>query len=1271
MHRGSLINPILPGGSIVRYTYSQAMTDVMGLEDDLYGELFELRESLREERRLSNGRIPQVCSDEALREMAQRVPTKAEDFSAIVGVGQRFVELYGEDFLNVTRKYAITAANGSSIDAEAAQTLRELEKKLININKANRLLFQPKLSKKNAFDLMQLPDADIMGLVFGNKRTLKLADTAKGPEMARAYKQLNEIIREVNREQRDKGQYDLYVAYPFVEGKMPDGDLDIRAPLALFPVILEKDTRIVTLKMDDSRDAIYNNTLILGFIKAGGQNRPLPDNVLEDYSAESFLTNLVEFYNRNGIRLDYSYSLPTAFTEYKAGEFPRYQPGEMKLVPNILIGKYPTYSSSIQKDFDGMLAGREINGILNDLIIDLNKTDYLSEYPLPLSEEDIEKKGLEASERDLIYINSLNSSQENIITAMEKGDEIVVQGPPGTGKSQVITGLITSAVMKGKTVLMVSEKKTALDVVYSRLGTLSKYCLQIDDVANKESFYKQLGRMLEAGVPKRSCDVESISDSIDNDVLLLDNIADTMYKPGDFGIEPYRLYAMDKWLDLSDQRQFEEYRILKDNIEPTLLDLKYPEIRELHRKFSDQVLMKNLNEHRQLVQRYPWMTQMKADLSEYNIGEMKADLLDLDKQMTEFKSKGFVSKLFSKGKVSREATAMADKYFSNYNEHTINAVMDNPRGFFDALDGYETYSSRSTVYGKLSPYEKNYGDDVLNVSGETKMSYADSNDRIYDWILNEHLQRFDASHKDIMQEIWDFDSIVSDMDRKITEKRSLCRDKVEEILQQNLKYISESKRRGDINRIIESKRKWNLNKFINRYGYELFKGVRVWLLTPEVVSEILPLEMGIFDVLIFDEASQMYVEKGVPSIYRSKKVIVAGDHKQLRPSSLGMGRIDYESDEDDPEDDVSAALEEESLLDLARSRYDSILLNFHYRSKYEELIAFSNYAFYGGRLYVSPNVEEPEKPPIEVFRVDGLWEDKSNMAEARKIVGLLKEFFANRKDNETVGIITFNSSQRDLISDVLDEECASDPSFGKAVNDEMRRFDNGEDVGLFIKNIESVQGDERDVIMFSIGYAKNSEGRLMQRFGWLNNRGGENRLNVAISRAKKKIMIVTSFEPEDLQVDNMKNDGPRILKKYLQYARAVSDGNKDMADSILKSFGDERWEAPDDIGSSKISDRVYNALARKGYTVEKNVGIGGYQIDLAVKQNNRYILGIECDSHLYSLSASTRERDYHRQKYLESRGWKIHRVWTPGMWKNPDREISRIIEAIERSNDAA
>ncbi|MBP6020992.1 MAG: HRDC domain-containing protein [Candidatus Methanomethylophilaceae archaeon] len=1239
----------------------------MGLESDIYTELYDLRESLRKEHTYSNGREPVVCTDEVLKEIAGRIPTKLEDFQAIVGIGARFVELYGEDFLAITRKYAITAAKGSSMDSNVAVTLRELQKKLINISKNNRLLFQPKIYRKTAFDLVSLPGDDYMGLLFGKKRLIRLCDTTKGAEHVKVYKALNEIVREVNRDLREKGQYDLYIAYPFIEGKMPGENFDVRAPLALFPVILEKDPRSMTLTFDGSRDIVYNNILVTAFVKYSGKNRFLPNNVIEECSAESFLTNLIDFYEEQGLSIKCSYGAPILFENYKAGEFPKYMPGEFSMVQNMLLGKYPTYSSSIQKDFDDLLAKGEINGALSDLVADLNLLDYLSELPHPLTAQDIKERGMEASEKEITYINSLNSAQENVLTAIMKQDELVVQGPPGTGKSQVITGLITSAVTSGKTVLMVSEKKTALDVVYSRLGNLSKYCLLIDDVGNKDQFYKQLATMLEIGTPKRGTDLSELSESIDKDVATLTDIANQIYSPGSFGIEPYKLYSMDRWLDLTDKLQYEEYRIIKEDVSSKMLTLKYPEVKELNRKFGDPVLVSNFKEYCDCVDKTPWLSQMKPDLSEYKIGEMKADLSALEKEMVEWRSKGLLSRLFSKGKVNRDATVMLDKYFDRYNERTLKEVMDDPRQIRDRLDDYEMYSARATVYNKLNENERIYGRNLLELSKSKRASYDKSNSDIYKYVLNTHLQEFDATHKAVLQEVQDFDSIIADMDRKIQLKKDLTRDKVEEIMQNDLRFITESKRRGDINRIIENKRKWSLNKFIGRYGYELFKGVKVWLLTPEVVSEILPLEMGVFDLLIFDEASQMYVEKGIPSIYRAKKVVVAGDHKQLRPSSLGVGRIDYEEDEDDENDEVSAALEEESLLDLARARYDNILLNFHYRSKYEELIAFSNYAFYGGKLFVSPNVVQPDRPPIEVYKVGGLWENKSNMKEAEKIVSLLKDFFITRRDFETIGIITFNVSQRDLINDLIDEESARDPVFGKAVNDEMRRSDNGEDVGLFIKNIESVQGDERDVIMFSVGYAKNAQGKLMQRFGWLNNRGGENRLNVAISRAKRKIHIVTSFEPEELQVDDSKNEGPRILKKYLQYARAVSNGDKKMAESILNSFNAEKWEPTALVsGEPPIMERVYNALVRKGYTVEKNVGIGGYQIDLAIKQDGRYILGVECDSRIYEISTATRERDYHRQKYLESRGWHIHRVWTPGMWKNPENEINKIVKAIEQ-----
>ena len=369
---------------------------------------------------------------------------------------------------------------------------------------------------------------------------------------------------------------------------------------------------------------------------------------------------------------------------------------------------------------------------------------------------------------------------------------------------------------------------------------------------------------------------------------------------------------------------------------------------------------------------------------------------------------------------------------------------------------------------------------------------------------------------------------------------------------------------------------------------------------------------------------------------------------------------------DDPsESEIAAALEEESLLDLARFRYPDILLNTHYRSKYEELIDFSNYAFYKGRLFVAPNTDMPEKPPIEVHLVkNATWEGRSNRREAERVVALIKEFFQTRKNNETIGIISFNAAQRDMIYDVIDEESLKDHEFALQIRAEMSRKDNGEDTGLFIKNIESVQGDERDVIVFSIGYAKNSAGRLVHNFGWLNQRGGENRLNVAISRAKKKIHIVTSFLPSELHLDDAKNEGPRILKRYLEYAFAISNGDKEDAERILRSFGETYGIVPAAI-ETEYAQMVADALRARGYEIDTQVGIGGYRIDIAVKKDGRYVLGIECDGKIYATPASARERDYHRQKYLEARGWCIKRIWSMDWWRDSEAEINKICALIE------
>lgn len=465
------------------------------------------------------------------------------------------------------------------------------------------------------------------------------------------------------------------------------------------------------------------------------------------------------------------------------------------------------------------------------------------------------------------------------------------------------------------------------------------------------------------------------------------------------------------------------------------------------------------------------------------------------------------------------------------------------------------------------------------------------------------------------------------------------------------------------------KRKMSINRFMSKYKLEILDSIKIWLMTPEVVSDIMPFDKNIFDLVIFDEASQLYVEKSIPAIYRAKKVIVAGDQKQLKPSSLGKGRILDEIDEEEISDGF---LEYESLLDASRYKYKHTMLNYHYRSKYEELIAFSNYAFYNGKLMVTSIADKKEEKPIERIKVEnGLWIDKKNEQEANEVVKLVKNILNTRKNNETIGVITFNSSQMNLIEDLIEKEKMIDSKFATQMLAEEKRFSNGENISFFVKNIETVQGDERDIIIFCIGYAKNEKGRVAINFGWLNQDGGENRLNVAISRAKEKIYVVTSIEPDELVVDDTKNDGPKLFKQYLEYVKALDEGNEDLVKSQLLSLLDRSESDQKQLSFDSIfEEEVCNRLLDEGYNVETQYGVGGYKIDLVVKSKDgkSNILGIECDGRLYHSSKFARERDYHRQKYLESRGWKIYRIWSTNWWKNPNLEIKKIINYIEKLN---
>lgn len=462
----------------------------------------------------------------------------------------------------------------------------------------------------------------------------------------------------------------------------------------------------------------------------------------------------------------------------------------------------------------------------------------------------------------------------------------------------------------------------------------------------------------------------------------------------------------------------------------------------------------------------------------------------------------------------------------------------------------------------------------------------------------------------------------------------------------------------DIHHQVKKKRRlWPVRKLITEtWETGLQKLAPCWLASPESAAAMFPMQADLFDLVIFDEASQCFVERSLPIMLRGKQVIISGDDQQLPPSDLY--RVRYEEDLDQIEDVIP--LEVVSVLDLARQTIPERRLNWHYRSESEALIAFSNDRFYDGTLQMIPpaSVSLLHQPPIIWEAVQGQWENNRNEAEAFRIVDLILRL-AIREDRPSVGVVTFNFHQQELILDLIDQRLhqlsSTHPDQYTALVDLMDRVSGEEHQGLFVKNIENVQGDERDVIIFSIAYAKDGSGKLQTRFGLINQAGGENRLNVAITRARWQVIVVCSFRPDELQVENSKHDGPKVLKAYLQYAWNISQSQQ-QRERIEK-------EGADYTIGSWLKEKILG----EGMAVVSGLGDTGYQLDLAVRKKGggEFVAGIECEGPRYFKGLSAKERDLYRPQLLNRQHWAMIRVWARNMWKDPEKEWERVKKSLE------
>jgi DNA polymerase III delta prime subunit/AraC-like DNA-binding protein len=460
----------------------------------------------------------------------------------------------------------------------------------------------------------------------------------------------------------------------------------------------------------------------------------------------------------------------------------------------------------------------------------------------------------------------------------------------------------------------------------------------------------------------------------------------------------------------------------------------------------------------------------------------------------------------------------------------------------------------------------------------------------------------------------------------------------------------------------------------------------VWLMSPLSVSDALPLVNSHFDVVIFDEASQITLEEGIPPMFRAAKSIIVGDEMQMPPTnffSAGNTDPDDLSATDGEADEEQISLDADSLLTQGARKLDHVMLGWHYRSRNESLISYSNAAFYQGELLTIPDrkmftttnpeiiVYNPEDAKSNVDAVfqrsisyhhlpKGLYDERKNADEARYIAGLVREIL-QRNTGKTLGIVAFSMEQQGQIEDALYRLQQEDAAFDALVEQEYQHIDEGHFTGLFVKNLENVQGEERDIIIISTCYGYNTQGKMYMNFGPINRKGGEKRLNVIFSRAKNHVVVVSSIKHTDIKNDY--NDGARYFARYLQYAEHISNGSVEQAASVLSGLSKHKTE---DIQSPAreqltVSRQIQQFLEEQGWQVAADVGQSLFKCSLAVRkaQDHEFRLGILIDDERHYSNNNVFEQYIQRPAIMRSFGWKVQRILTKD-WLNR-REIMKAL----------
>ena len=1067
-------------------------------------------------------------------------------------------------------------------------------------------------------------------------------------------KELERVAERIHKNEKsyeeETGVNALQGAFGFLEWSDPESNKVIFSPLITLPIRIERiktnhGLRFKIRRSGEAEAPERNHSLHEKLKKVGIE---LPEFDVERDNLEEFFSALEGSLQRTrGIQ----------------GRLRRY----------IAFGRFPSARLAMYQD----LANPDpkfLAGLIKTFFLDEPEGDGFGDpaEDYAVDEPDIQKKV------PLIVMDA-DSSQFSTLVDIADGKNLAVEGPPGTGKSQTIVNAIAAAMHAGKKVLFVAEKRAALDVVKARLDKVGlgefAWLLTASKAEKRKEVIESIRKTREVRteVVEFGDEIQRREDARDMLKSYIDTVSAEFNGTGMTVCDIMGEYIMHF-------KSIEE--LPRDLQEPNpeltalLQDSKAevsPKIREFD---SAQKEAKNAQPH--------WEC-LGAAVQPAHIGnalvrcEKIADILrELQKLSTRLKHiqkpdrvNGFYfwwrslteNLRIRWGQLGvqwrlRTETAQVLKLVGKNTElpewkssiagaaRTFRNMANDRRGLI-AHSRYQSSLKKISQHGELFALHKTIEENGLGIARLGEIANLVCVNTRRHWILEEHGEELQNTFRgksldECREEFARLDNAIIEMHRKDLRRRLAHPDGLP---RGNTGRPSEKTEMSLIKHQLELQQAFKSPRYLAKNaGRSLSKLMPCWMMSPLAVAQYVDKRQLQFDLCIIDEASQMLTENAIGALMRAKQVVVVGDEMQLPPTRFFMQGL--------PEDDEDAEVEQgESILHRANGAlHPRRRLQWHYRSRDSRLIKFSNRHFYDDDLIVFPATDEERKDMgVSLRPVTGSsYRAGVNPVEANEMKDAILEFMTRHPDR-SLGVVTMNIAQANLLDSEFQLALSGNPA-ARTYQEKWEQHNESIEK-FFIKNIENVQGDERDVIFIGTVYGPEQPGGpVRQRFGPINQRDGNRRLNVLFSRAKKQIVTFSSMNANDITGDSA---GARILRKWLEYTET----------GILDS-GDDTGRAPD----SPFEEHVIAEIRRLGYDPVPQVGVRGYSIDIGIKHPgwpHGYLLGVECDGATYHSSRSARDRDRLRQEVLEGLGWKLHRIWSTDWFEDPEEEMRKLEEKIQ------